>query len=102
MALVAGTVAINQSTGAATGAGLARVFYDALISEFAVSPAQVPQSVPGAQNQMARMANVFATAIDYLVANGVITIAPGIAVSTTGSAAAQTGATTASGTGSIA
>lgn len=40
--------------------------------------------------------------IEYIAANAVVTVASGIAVSTTGTAAAQTGATTAPGTGTIA
>ncbi len=40
-------------------------------------------------------------AIDSYVKTGTVTVAAGIAVATTGSAAAQTGATTAPGTGTI-
>jgi hypothetical protein len=42
-----------------------------------------------------------ATILPYIVANAVATTPPGVAVATTGTAAAQTGATTAPGVGSI-
>ena len=96
MPLLAGSVSINAGTGAATGAGLAKEAYDALAVAFAVSPAQVPGNVPGAQQQLAKLANVFAqVTIAHLLANNLITVPTGIAVSTAGSASAQTGATTA-------
>jgi hypothetical protein len=41
------------------------------------------------------------TVVDHIVAAAVVTIPPGVAVATTGTAAAQTGATTAPGVGSI-
>lgn len=40
--------------------------------------------------------------VEYIIANAVVTVASGIPVSTTGTAAAQTGATTGPGTGTIA
>ena len=40
--------------------------------------------------------------VNHVKTYGVVTVASGIAVSTTGTAAAQTGATTATGTGTIA
>jgi hypothetical protein len=50
-----------------------------------------------------RMALAIATkVIEHIVANAVVTVAPGIPVATAGSAAAQTGATTAPGTGTVA
>lgn len=39
--------------------------------------------------------------VNHIKNNGVVTVASGIPVSTTGTAAAQTGATTSTGTGSI-
>jgi hypothetical protein len=39
--------------------------------------------------------------VAYIQANATVTVAPGIAVSTAGTAAAQTGATTATGTGTV-
>lgn len=40
--------------------------------------------------------------VAHIVANAIVTVAPGIAVATTGTAAAQAGATTAPGTGTVA
>ena len=50
---------------------------------------------------LADLAGKLATAIDSFVKSGTVTVAAGIAVSTAGSAAAQTGATTSTGTGTI-
>jgi hypothetical protein len=47
-------------------------------------------------------AQTLANLIDAFVKSGTVTVAAGITVSTTGSAAAQTGATTSTGTGTIA
>ena len=41
------------------------------------------------------------TVVAHIVSSAIVTVAPGIAVATTGTAAAQTGATTAPGTGVI-
>lgn len=106
MAMVAGSVSVNGA-GVGSGTGYAKLLYDALISEFGLSPGSVPQNVPGAQQQVAKIANAIAsTLIPYVVANAVVssTVASGIPVSTTGTAAAQTGATTSPGsaTGTIA
>jgi hypothetical protein len=49
----------------------------------------------------ARIATKLSEAIDKFVKSGTVTVASGIAVSTTGTAAAHTGATTATGTGTI-
>ena len=46
--------------------------------------------------------NIGAVIVNHIKANAQVTVAAGIAVSTTGSAAAQTGATTSTGTGTIA
>lgn len=97
----AGAVSINGS-GAASGSGLSRELYDALISVFGVSPGEVPQNVPAAQEQMAALANTIAQrVVAHVVANASVTVASGIPVSTTGSASAQTGTTTATGSGTI-
>jgi len=54
------------------------------------------------QNTKTIFAEAVATAIvQHFVSAGMVTVAPGIAVSTTGSPAAQTGATTAPGVGTI-
>ena len=47
------------------------------------------------------LADKLATAIDTFVKSGTVTVAAGIPVSTAGSAVAQTGATTAPGSGQI-
>jgi hypothetical protein len=52
----------------------------------------------------AMKADCFAIAtavVAYLIANAVVTVAPGQAVATAGTAAAQTGATTSAGTGAV-
>lgn len=49
----------------------------------------------------ARMAKAIADAVDRFVKSGTVTVSPGIPVSTAGSATAQTGATTGTGTGTI-
>jgi hypothetical protein len=59
----------------------------------------------GAQDNTAtdKLAEVIANAVvDHITANAVVTVASGIPVATTGTAAAQTGATTSTGTGTIA
>jgi hypothetical protein len=60
-------------------------------SDVEVNPAEARQ----------RIANKLGAAIEKFVKSGTVTVSSGIAVSTTGTAAAQTGATTATGTGSI-
>jgi hypothetical protein len=90
MPLLAGSVSINGA-GAATGTGLSKAIYDALVSGFGVSPGAVPHNVPGAQQQVAVIANAIGqVVIAYWLANAVITV-PVIPVTTAGSAASQTG-----------
>ena len=48
-----------------------------------------------------RIADAFANAIDTFVKTGTVTVASNIPVATTGTAAAQTGFTTATGAGTI-
>jgi hypothetical protein len=49
-----------------------------------------------------KLAEVIAeTVVDHITANAVVTVASGIPVATTGTAAAQTGETTATGTGVV-
>jgi hypothetical protein len=45
--------------------------------------------------------NIGKTIVDHFISNAELEVEPGISVSTTGTAAAQTGATTAKGTGKI-
>ena len=101
MTLNAGTVSVNGA-GIASGAGLALALHNTLVSAFGVSPGSVPQNVPGAQQQIANIANAIAQqVIAHIIANGVVTIPPGTPVTTSGSATTQTGATTAPAVGSI-
>ena len=51
--------------------------------------------------QLDSLVDDLANAIDVYVKTGTVTVASGITVSTTGTAAAQTGATTSTGTGTI-
>ena len=60
MPLIAGTVSINGA-GAASGAGLSRELYDGLVAAFDMSPGEHPLNVPGAQQQLAGLANVIAS-----------------------------------------
>lgn len=54
-----------------------------------------------ANNTASAKATAIANAIDTYVKSGSVTVASGIPVSTTGTAAAQTGSTTGTGTGTI-
>lgn len=53
------------------------------------------------QNANDEFATRLSDLIDTYVKSGTVTVQPGITVSTTGTAAAQTGATTSTGTGTI-
>ena len=53
------------------------------------------------QNSNDEFATRLSNLIDTYVKSGTVTVQPGITVSTTGSAVAQTGATTSTGTGTI-
>lgn len=53
------------------------------------------------QNANDEFATRLSNLIDTYVKSGTVTVQPGITVSTTGTAAAQTGATTSTGTGTI-
>ena len=64
-----------------------------------VSPEATGITDPDALRQ--KIASEMANAIDAFVKTGTVAVASGITVSTTGTAAAQTGATTAVGTGTI-
>lgn len=101
MPLIPGSVSINGA-GVASGTGLALALYNAAQTAYAVAPAQVPQNVPGAQESLAKLCNVFAqVTCAHIIANALVTVPAGVAVATTGTAAAQTGATTAPGLGTI-
>lgn len=109
MPLIPGSVSVTA--GIATGAGLSKEIYDALRSAQSISAIPLNQT-PLAE--LAKYSNTIAQAvIAHIVTNGLIsvnvtgTVAAGIPVATTGSAAAQagtttaTGAVTATGTGTI-
>ena len=64
-----------------------------------VSPEANGEIDPAALRE--KVADEMAEAIDLLVKSATVTVAQGIPVSTTGSATAQTGQTTASGNGTI-
>lgn len=64
-----------------------------------VSPEAGGETNPEALRE--KVATEMADAIDLFVKTGVVTVSQGIPVSTTGSAAAQTGQTTATGSGTI-
>jgi len=64
-----------------------------------VSPEATGITDPDALRQ--KMADEMADAFDAFIKTAKVTVATGITVSTTGTAAAQTGATTAAGTGTI-
>jgi hypothetical protein len=95
MPLIPGTVSINGA-GAASGAGLSKELYDALAAATGMSPGAHPGNVPGAQQQLAVLANVIGqVVVAHWLANATITVPLGIAVTVAGSATTQTGATTA-------
>lgn len=93
---------VSVTAGIATGAGLSKELYDALQSAQSIAPTPVNDIC---LKELAKFANVIAaTTLAHFIANGLITVdvsgsvATGIPVSTAGSAAAQTGATTSPGT----
>lgn len=93
MPLLAGSVTISGA-GTASGAGLCKELYDALAAAAGMSPGAHPQNVPGAQQQLAVLANVIGqVVIAHLLAHALISV-PSTAVATTGTAASQAGTTT--------
>lgn len=99
--MIAGAVTIDGS-GTPSGSGLSREVYDVMAAAFGLG-AIVPPSAPAAQQQVADLANAIAQAtVAHITANAEVTVLSGIPVSTTGTAAAQTGATTSPGSGTVA
>lgn len=99
MPLLAGVCVIAPG-GFVTGTGLAKAIADALT-------APSPPGTTTSESSLQQFANLLAAAIvEHIVANGAVsvTIPSGIPVATTGTAAAQAGATTspAAGSGTIA
>jgi hypothetical protein len=92
MPLLAGNVTISP-VGSASGTGLAKEIYDDLVGKFDIDPSLAPNP----QQSLADLANSIASVvIAHFQSNA--QVPAGIAVATTGTAAAQTGATTAPGT----
>lgn len=103
MALIVGTISIDPVSGttiAATGAAGAAFAVLLAKTNFGTLSSTNPPAFAKAKQQIADIAEAIATATAYLLSDGQLqaTVAPGIAVSTAGTAAAQTGATTAPGT----
>lgn len=72
----------------------------ALIRSKALANAEQTKAVDGPE--LTAFCNMIAQAVvEHIVAAAVVTVPPGVAVATTGTAAAQTGATTAPGVGAI-
>jgi hypothetical protein len=79
---------------ALSGDILAKAIVDAIIDPKASAEARTK-----VEDVWKKIAN---NIVDHIKANAVVTVAAGISVATTGSAAAQTGATTAPGSGTVA
>lgn len=100
MPLLAGTTTVTA--GVSSGTGLSKELFDALRSQQSITEQPLNQ-VPLAE--MAKFCNTIASVVishittnATITASAVLTVASGIAVATTGTAAAQAGATTAPGT----
>lgn len=95
MPMTRGSVSISNS-GAVSGGGFARALFDAMWptveSKLGSTP---PEGVLQAKRGIAEQCNAQSVIIDYIKSNA--TVPSGIPVSTTGSAAAQTGTTTSAG-----
>jgi N-acetylglucosamine kinase-like BadF-type ATPase len=66
-----------------------------------LDPAQVAANAAGLDAMTDDCAAIAEAVLEHVVANATLVVAAGIPVATAGSAAAQTGATTAPGTGTI-
>lgn len=102
MAMNPGSISIDPVSGetlVATGA--AGAAFSVLIAKanFGTLPATNPPAYAKSKQQLADIAEAIASSTAYLLENGQLQgiVAAGIAVSTAGSATAQTGATTADG-----
>jgi hypothetical protein len=103
MAMIVGTISIDPVTGATLSAtGAAGAAFTSLLAKTVFGTLQTtnPPAYAAAKQQIADIAEAIATATAYLLSDGQLqgTVAPGIAVATTGTASAQAGATTATGT----
>jgi hypothetical protein len=98
--MLAGAVVIDE-TGVATGVGLAKEIFDDYLPKFPAIPAGPLGSA--SKQQIADLCNSFASkTIAHVLTNITIVVPPGVAVATAGTAAAQTGATTAPGVATVA
>lgn len=62
-----GAVSVNMTTGAASGSGLAKELYDALVSSYG-------SSTPGGKKQLADLCNAIGpTVVAHIVANAQVT-----------------------------
>lgn len=97
MPMVQGSVAVDDS-GNVTGTGYALALFNARWAVLSpkIAATSPPASIVDAKKGVAEVANADAGVIAYIQANAQVPAA--IPVSTTGTAAAQTGATTAPGT----
>ncbi len=105
MTMLDGTIVIDPVTGATvTKTGAAGEVFDAMEAnqDYGDTPSTNPPAYAAARKQIANLALAVAKIIPHIQANAVVTttVASGIPVSTAGSATAQTGSTTATGTGS--
>ena len=99
MAMLEGVITINAATGVATTkTGAVGEAFDVLdaAQSWGTLAATNPIAYAKAREQLAVLARAIAKMIAHVKTNAVVPA--GIAVSTTGTAAAQTGATTAVGT----
>lgn len=98
MPMSEGTVTINPTTGAASGSGCAKEVFDALAAgqDYGDLSTTNPPVYAASREQLAVMARAMAKVIPHIQANA--QVPSGIPVSTTGTAAAQSGATTSPGT----
>jgi hypothetical protein len=106
MAMLEGTVTIDPVTAVASGAGAAKEIFDVMDSGMSYPGTLTPVAKAAAREQLAVLARAVAKIVPHIVSHAVVTasVASGIPVSTAGTAAAQTGATTAPGaaTGTVA
>lgn len=105
MPMLEGTVTINPTTGTVIAqlgaAGEAFAVLDAG-ADYGTLSSTNPAAYAAAREQLAVLARAIAKVVVHIVTNAQVTTPPGVAVATAGTAAAQTGATTAPGIGTVA
>ncbi len=104
MPMLEGSVTINPVTGVAVPLGAAGEVFTALDSgsDYGDLPTTNPAAYAQAREQLAVMARAIAKIIPHIVLNAQVTTPPGVLVTTAGTAAAQSGATTTPGIGTVA